>query len=89
MCITVAEIVWLKGLFKELGISFARPDLLFCNNKVVIQIANNPVFHERTKHIKIDCHFIREKQLEGIVQPTYVSSKQQVADLLTKALGIQ
>lgn len=56
-----AEIVWVTNLFKELRVMLAKPVLVFCDNKSALQIAANPVFYERTKHIEIDCHFIRER----------------------------
>jgi len=87
MASTVAEITWLEGLYKELGVSINRPVQLFCDSKVAIQIAANPIFHERTKHIDIDCHFVREKIVQNLVQTQHVSTKEQLADLLTKSLG--
>ncbi|KAH0749429.1 hypothetical protein KY290_028661 [Solanum tuberosum] len=83
---TVAEIVWLVGLFKELGVKMKLPVPVYSDSKSAIQIAANPVFHERTKHIDIDCHFIREKVQLGMVQPTYLKTTEQPADLLTKGL---
>lgn len=61
MASTVAEITCLTGLFKELGVNVNMLVDLFCDSKAAIQIVANPIFHERTKHIDIDCHFAREK----------------------------
>ncbi|XP_019260060.1 PREDICTED: uncharacterized protein LOC109238079 [Nicotiana attenuata] len=54
---TVVNIVWLVGLFRELAVDIKVQVFLFCDSKSAIQIAANPVFRERTKHIDIDCHF--------------------------------
>ncbi|WMV12763.1 hypothetical protein MTR67_006148 [Solanum verrucosum] len=56
MASVIAELTWMTGLFKELGISIHQPIHLQCDNKAAIQIAHNPIFHEKTKHIDIDCH---------------------------------
>ncbi|XP_070054634.1 uncharacterized mitochondrial protein AtMg00810-like [Nicotiana tomentosiformis] len=85
---TVAELVWLAGLFRELAMDIQLPISLHCDSKSAIKIFANPVFHERTKHIDIDCHFIREKVLQGLVHVQYLPSSEQKADILTKALTI-
>ncbi|XP_015168338.1 uncharacterized mitochondrial protein AtMg00810-like [Solanum tuberosum] len=69
---TVAELVWLRGLLSELGVGLNGPITVFCDSKSAIQIATNPVFHERTKHIDIDCHFIREKVQMGLVKLLHI-----------------
>ncbi|XP_015162288.1 uncharacterized mitochondrial protein AtMg00810-like [Solanum tuberosum] len=74
---TVAEIVWVVGLFTELGITLTLPVFVHCDSKSAIQIAANPVFHERTKHIDIDCHFIHEKILQGLIETVYLSTTEQ------------
>ena len=87
MASAVSEITWLLGLFKELGVNVQLPITIFSDSKSAIQVAANPVLHERTKYIEIDCHFIRDKIKAGEVDTAYVHTQQQVADLLTKGLS--
>ena len=60
---------------------------LYCDNKSTINIARNPIQHDRTKHIEIDRHFIKEKLEEGVVCMSYVLAEHQLADILTKGLN--
>ena len=71
---TTSELFWLRWLFKDLGVStfFATP--LYCDNQSSIHIAHNDVFHEWTKHIEIDCHFIRYHLVHGVLNLISVSS---------------
>ena len=81
------ELTWLRCLLKDLGVLHQQSALLYCDNKAAIHIAANPIFHERTRHIEMDCHFIRDKVQDGSVETRFVSSENQLADILTKALG--
>ncbi|CAA7042208.1 unnamed protein product [Microthlaspi erraticum] len=83
----VKEIKWMKAFLLSLGIDHSAPIALFCDNKAAIHIAANPVFHERTKHIENDCHFVRDAWKDGIITMKHVSTDKQLADILTKALG--
>jgi hypothetical protein len=77
------EVVFVGNLVRTPSI----PTPLFCDNESAVKIASNPVFHERTKHIEIDCHFVREKFEQGIITLLHVSTKDQIADILTKSLS--
>ncbi|XP_070057838.1 uncharacterized protein [Nicotiana tomentosiformis] len=74
MSSAVAELTWLLGMLKEIGFKFELPVTIYSDSKDAIQIAANPVFHERTKYIEIGCHFIRENILQGLVKTEYINT---------------
>lgn len=86
MALTTCELVWLKHLLQELCFCGVGTMSLICDNQAALHIASNPVFHERTKHIEIDCHFIREKIISGEIATSFVGSNEQLADIFTKSL---
>lgn len=83
----VAKLTWVLGLFKDLNVSIQMPITTLSDRKSAIQLAANPIFHDRVKHTDVDSHFIREKLKAGLIQTVYVHSQQQEADLLTKGLS--
>ncbi|KAL1142570.1 hypothetical protein V6Z11_A11G104600 [Gossypium hirsutum] len=76
MVAVVVEVISLDGLLKEVCLSQLDKSLLFLDSRATLQIATNPAFHERTKHIEIDCHF-------------HIGTTKKLADLMTKAIGIK
>jgi hypothetical protein len=80
------ELQWILYLFRDLHVTTIKPPVLYCDNHSAIHIAANPVFHERTKHLEIDCHLVREKLHSGLMKLLPVPSKHQLADFFTKAL---
>ncbi|KAD2804205.1 hypothetical protein E3N88_37582 [Mikania micrantha] len=83
----MAEVLWLKKLLTEIGFPPDKAIKVMCDNKAAIQISENPVQHDRTKHVEVDRHFIKEKIEAGIVVLPFVPSEDQVADILTKAVN--
>ena len=82
----IYEGMWLRRLLLELKIPFEKSMRMLCDNQAAINIAKNPVHHDRTKHVEIDRHFIKEKIEEGTIEMVYVLTTLQTADILTKAL---
>lgn len=80
------ELQWLTFLLRDLHVQCSKPAVLYCDNKSALHIAANPVFHERTKHLHIDCHVVRERLISGLLKLLPVPSSDQIADLFTKCL---
>lgn len=87
MATVVAEILWLQGLFQELGVKVSQPVEIKSDSKVALQIASNSTFHECTKYIEIDCHFIQDKIKKRVIKTMYERTEEQLANLLPKGLG--
>ena len=78
----------MKRLLKDLQEEVSDPTTIYCDNLSSIQLAKNPVFHARTKHIEVHYHFVRERVLSGEVELQYVPTDRQTADIFTKPLGL-
>ncbi|CAL0299836.1 unnamed protein product [Lupinus luteus] len=89
LALAACEAQWLMHLLSDLKVNHSDPIVLYCDNQSALHIATNPVFHERTKHIDIDCHSVRERIQSDIIHLLPISTVFQVADIFTKALSPQ
>jgi hypothetical protein len=85
--IAACEIVWLQKLLSNWGQLMDAPIVSYCDNISNILFTNNPIYHARTKHIDVHYHFIREKVLTKEIDLIHISTKDQIVDIFTKALG--
>ena len=86
MAATTSELIWLQQLLTDFGVVHSPPMLLFCDNQAVVHVVSNPTFHECTKHLEIDCHFIRDKVSASVIKLMPIQSNHQLVDLFTKPL---
>ncbi|GKD65453.1 hypothetical protein Tco_1307561, partial [Tanacetum coccineum] len=86
LALVTSKVIWILKILKDLQIENLLPVSLQCDSNSAIKITANPVFHERTKHLEIDLHFVREKILKGVAKTVKVDSANQIADILTKGL---
>ncbi|KAJ9544405.1 hypothetical protein OSB04_024112 [Centaurea solstitialis] len=82
----VAETAWLRNLLLKLCCPLSRATVVFCDNVSAMYLPSNPVQHQRTKHVEIDLHFVRERVAIGHVRVLHVPSAYQYADIFTKGL---
>ena len=87
MAAVTSELKWLNALLVSLGVTHSPAMRLYCDSQSAIYIAQNPVFHERTKHIEVDCHYVCDAIRDGIISTSHVFTEDQLADIFTKALG--
>src|SRR6266481_2543889 len=80
------QMMWIQRLLNEIGLDQRHLTLIRCNNLSAITITHDVTYHMRTKHIKIYYHFIREKVASNEASLTYIRSKDNIADLMTKAI---
>nr|KYP43110.1 Retrovirus-related Pol polyprotein from transposon TNT 1-94 [Cajanus cajan] len=86
LALGVCEAQWLHKLLTDFQLQDLIPISLFCDNQSALYIAANPVFHERTKHVEIDCHTVRDQVQAGFIHLAPITSSGQLADILTKPL---
>ena len=86
LALGICEGIWLQRFIRELRVEAKKAVRMVSDSQATINIAKNPVHHDRTKHVEIDRHFISEKVNNGIVQLSYIPTRLQTVDILTKAL---
>ena len=86
MALASAEITWICSIIKEINVKLSCTLLLLSDSTSAAAIATNPIFHSKTKHIEIDIHFVRDKVKKKEAEIAFVSSNDQIADVLTKSL---
>jgi hypothetical protein len=79
MTSTASELTWIKQVLADLNIDIKEPMNMHCDNQAARHIAANPIFHERTKHIEVDCHFVREKVQSKEIETPFVRNENQLA----------
>ena len=80
----ICEVLFIKKLLGDLKISSPLPMGIYCDNRVAISIAHNPVLHDRTKLVNVDKHFIKQKLDSGLICMLCIPTLEQIADILTK-----
>ncbi|GAA0177838.1 hypothetical protein LIER_42155 [Lithospermum erythrorhizon] len=88
VAIVVSEACWLRNLLLELHHPLKTATIVYCDNVSVIYLSENHVQHQRTKHVELDIHFLREKLALGHVRVLHVPSKYQIADIFTKGIPL-
>lgn len=83
-----SEVLWLKSLFAEMGYPILGVPTIWCDNTGAASLAQNPVFHSRTKHVEIDIHFVREKIAAGLLSVQFEYYRQNIWQQ-TRGVNIQ
>jgi hypothetical protein len=86
---TVSEFIWIKQILTDLNFEINKPMQMFYDNQSARHIVANSIFHERTKYIEVNCHFIREKVQSKEIATPFVKSENQLTDIFTKGLSIR
>nr|GEV55361.1 ribonuclease H-like domain-containing protein [Tanacetum cinerariifolium] len=82
----VDETFWIQNLLRELHTPLSSATIVYCDNVSVVYLSSNPVQHQRTKHIEINIHFVRDLVATGQVRVLHIPSRFQYADIFTKGL---
>ncbi|KAF2322201.1 hypothetical protein GH714_008576 [Hevea brasiliensis] len=83
---TASELCWIRNLLLELAVPLSKPLVIYCDNLGATYVTTKPIFHSRMKHLEINYHFVRQLVQLGKLRVSHISSQDQLADVLTKAL---
>jgi hypothetical protein len=87
LCATTCEAVWLRRLLQDVGEEQKEPTMIKCDNQSSFKLANNAIYHARTKHVDAQFHFVREKLHSNEITLMYCNTCENVVDIFTKPLG--
>jgi hypothetical protein len=87
LAIATIELYWLRMLFQDIQIPLPVSPIIWCDNVSALSLAANPVYHAKTKHIKVDYHYIKEKVLNKDITISFISTSDHIADVFTKGLS--
>lgn len=87
LCSATCEAIWLRRILEDVGEEQKAPTVIKCDNQSRIKVANNLVYHARSKHIEIQHHFVREKTQSKEINLVYCNTNENVPDIFTKPLG--
>ena len=76
MALTACKMMSIRSLLLELGFTVEMPISMHCYKQAAIFITNNLIFHERTKHIEVDCHYVRDMVMKGVISTSYTQSSE-------------
>jgi len=82
----ITEILWIWALLSNLYFSHNPMTILWCDNLGATYLYVNPIFHARTKHVEVDYHFVRDRVAKKEIEVRFISSRDQLVDVLTKPL---
>jgi hypothetical protein len=80
--------VWLRKLLSDLFSSELEPTVIHCDNQSCIKLTENPMFHDRSKHIEMRNHYVRDMVQKNVLSIQYVSTAEQTTDIFTKPLSL-
>ena len=86
-CSAICEAIWLRKLLSELFDLQLDATCIYCDNQSFVKLSENPMFHDKSNHIEIRYHYIRDMMQRGAVKLLYIATKEQIADVLTKPLA--